>query len=89
MAWAAGGTCVGGVVGGPPGALLGGIAGRYIVVWYNLCWVWEGLISPDKVFFFLFFVVVFFWFFFTTENLIFFLFLLENVCCGYSSEVPQ
>lgn len=27
MAWAAGGTCVGGVVAGPPGALAGGIIG--------------------------------------------------------------
>ena len=29
MAWAAGGACVGGVVGGPPGALVGSIAGEY------------------------------------------------------------
>ena len=28
MAWAAGCTAVGGVVGGPPGALIGGIAGE-------------------------------------------------------------
>ncbi|KAL4227947.1 hypothetical protein ACF0H5_013386 [Mactra antiquata] len=27
MAWAAGGTCAGGVVAGPPGALVGGIVG--------------------------------------------------------------
>lgn len=27
MAWAAGGSCAGGVVAGPPGALIGGIAG--------------------------------------------------------------
>ena len=28
MAWAAGGACVGGVVAGPPGALVGSIAGE-------------------------------------------------------------
>lgn len=28
MAWAAGGTCAGGVVAGPPGALVGGIVGK-------------------------------------------------------------
>ncbi|KAJ8304494.1 hypothetical protein KUTeg_018077 [Tegillarca granosa] len=30
MAWAAGGACVGGVVGGPPGALFGTLAGGVI-----------------------------------------------------------
>lgn len=30
MAWAAGGACVGGVVAGPPGALVGSIAGSVI-----------------------------------------------------------
>ncbi|XP_052280051.1 protein C19orf12 homolog isoform X2 [Dreissena polymorpha] len=30
MAWAAGGTCAGGLVAGPPGALIGGIAGSLI-----------------------------------------------------------
>lgn len=29
MAWAAGGSCAGGVVAGPPGALIGGIAGAF------------------------------------------------------------
>ena len=33
MAWAAGGACVGGVVAGPPGALVGSIAGRYLHSW--------------------------------------------------------
>ncbi|WAR00879.1 hypothetical protein MAR_025251 [Mya arenaria] len=30
MAWAAGATCLGGVVAGPPGALVGGIAGSLL-----------------------------------------------------------
>ena len=35
MAWAAGGACVGGVVAGPPGALVGSIAGKS-KVWCKL-----------------------------------------------------
>lgn len=30
MAWAAGGSCAGGLVAGPPGALVGGIAGKNV-----------------------------------------------------------
>lgn len=30
MAWAAGGTCAGGLVGGPPGALVGGFIGMIL-----------------------------------------------------------
>lgn len=47
MAWTAGGACVGGAVGGPPGALIGSIAG---IQFFNSVLSSKGLTANILVF---------------------------------------